>query len=89
MSWNISFVGRPENIVKALEEESTRQEGQSKVEFDSAKDSLIGLVKNNFTTDGEQPVLKLEAAGHGYTVDGVQKQRSLTVSLQTHYGKLV
>jgi hypothetical protein len=87
MSWSIQFIGKPENIAKALEDYSGKLSGQSKVEYDSALPHLVGLVKENF---GENPpLLKLEASGHGSVVNGEQKQRNLTVNLLSFYGNFV
>jgi len=87
MSWSVQFIGKPENVVTALEKESAKLTDQSKVEFDSALPSLIGIVKENF---GENvPLVKLVASGHGYAKDDVQVQRQLTVSVELIYGVLV
>lgn len=66
MSWSVTFIGKTDNIVKALEEQSTKFEGQSKTEFDAALPHLIGLVKQNYVINGDSPVLHLTASGHGY-----------------------
>ncbi len=89
MSWNITLIGKPANIVQALEDESQKMEGQSKVEFDSVKDHIAGIVAQNFETTIEQPLLKVTASGHGYAVEGEQKQRTAVVNIEALYGKVV
>jgi hypothetical protein len=85
MSWSVSKSGTPDEIVKALEKESTSLSGQSKVEFDEAKPSLVALVQQNFNKrDGASPpTLTLSAYGSGSSVDGEQVDRSCEVKL-TH-----
>lgn len=65
MSWSLTLIGKTGNIVKALEEQSTKFEGGTKLEFDAALPHLIGLVKENWN-NGVEPVMKLSASGHGY-----------------------
>lgn len=89
MSWSIAVIGKPENIVKKLEEYSEKFTDQTKVEFDSAKPHLIALVRENFVKEGIVPTLKIEANGHGYSRDGEQFQRQLKVSIESIYGDLV
>ena len=78
MSWNVTFIGKTENIVKALEAQSAKFEGLTKVEFDAALPHLVGLVNENWSK-GEtgNPVMKITAAGHGYDT-----YRQLTVNLE-------
>lgn len=83
MSWSITLIGKTDNIVKALEEQSAKLEGGSKVEFDAALPHLVGLVKENFNNIGN-PVMQLTAAGHGH-----DSYRHCTVSLQFLGGTLV
>lgn len=81
MSWNVSLIGTPSKICRALEEESGNLTGQSKVEFDSALPALQDLVNQNFHADEAEPVVSLEASGHGFSRDEEQVQRSLSVKL--------
>ena len=80
MSWVITFIGNTENVVNALGEHSTKPEGQSKLEYDSALPYLIGLVKENF---GNQiQVVKVNVSGYGYAANGEQKQRCCTAFIE-------
>ena len=88
MSWSIGFIGRTSKVVEALENESRKLDGQSKVEYDASLPHLVGLVKNNFE-QGEEPVVKITAAGHGYVSDGKHLQRETTVMIERFYGNLV
>ena len=81
MSWTAQYVGKPEKVVEALEAQSAKMSGESKVEFDDALPHLIGLVKENF---GFGYLVKLVASGHGQT--GEKPTRQLTVSLELIYG---
>lgn len=89
MSWSVSLIGNPDNIVKALEEESVRLEGTGncKTEFDAALPNLIGLVKQNYGNPNA-PFLKLVANGHGWA-SGELSYGSCYVSIEQLLGKLV
>ncbi len=86
MSWSISIIGKPENVANALTVQSEKFEGQSKVEFDSALPHFVALVNENF---GSGQLVKLTASGHGYAVDGEQKNRQCVCSLEVFYATLV
>lgn len=96
MSWSVSFVGKPEGIVAALQEESGKLTGQCKTELDDALPHLVGLVKENFHSNPDYaPMLNLEACGSGSAaVDPVSKEsrqndRSCTVKIERWYRKIV
>jgi len=90
MSWSINAIGKPENIVKALEAESTKMTGQSKVEYDDALPHLVGLVKQNFLgPDSEPPLIEVNANGSGYAKDGQQVTRDCAVTIKRHYTRMV
>lgn len=86
MSWSVTFIGKPEGITKAMEEQSAKLEGQSKVEFDTAKEHINGLLAQNF---GSQELIKLSANGHGTTVDGVPQSGRCMVSIEGIYGVIL
>jgi hypothetical protein len=85
MSWSVSFIGKPEKVIEALQKQSETLTGESKKEYDSALPHLIGLVNENFGTS--YPV-KLAASGHG-TVYADKSDRQLTASIELVYGLLV
>lgn len=87
MSWSIAFIGKPENVAKALEDNSAKLSGQSKTEFDAALPHLVALVKENFGQNS--PTLKIAASGSGYSTGGEQVQRNCTVSIESLYGTIV
>lgn len=87
MSWSITFIGKPENVANALEEQSAKLSDQSKVEYDIALPHMVALVKENFGDDS--PVIKITGNGHGYSVNGEQRQRQCVVSIERIYGTLV
>lgn len=87
MSWSINFIGKPENVTKALEEHSAKLDGQSKVEYDDALPHLIGLVKQTFGS--QSPMMNLKASGHGYSDKGEQVSRQLSCNIESHYGTIV
>ena len=92
MSWGVSFIGKPANVVKALEEVSGKEVGQSKIEYDEALPHLIGLVNQNFVNPDageEQPTIQIKATGSGYASNGVQMRRQLSVTIESNYVKLV
>jgi hypothetical protein len=66
MSWSVTFIGKPENVSKALKEHSEKIDGYSKIEFDAALPHLDGLVSQNFhANELHTPVIKITASGHG------------------------
>ena len=95
MSWSVSLIGKPENVVKALQDESLKQQGQCKVEYDSILPHLVGIVSENFVSEEGaknnyvQPMVKLDASGSGSASSTAQLQRSCTVKLEYFYSKLV
>jgi hypothetical protein len=88
MSWSVNFIGKQEKVVSALEEHSTKLDGQSKVEYDSALPSLVALVKQNFNKD-QHVIVKITANGHGHVSNGEEKYRTCSVSIENIYGVLV
>lgn len=90
MSWSVNYMGTTAKVAEALQAQSEKMDGQSKVEYDDALPSLINLVKQNFEPEGSaEPIIKITASGHGYAAEGVQKQRYFTVSLERVYNLLV
>jgi hypothetical protein len=91
MSWSVNYIGTPEKITAALNEQSTTLTGQSKIEFDAALPNLVGLLASNFTPPGVAPQLvKLDASGSGSAqTDGTQTSRTCQVTLTPFYAKLL
>lgn len=88
MSWSISLIGNPQKVIDALNEQSEKLTGQSKLEYDAALPSLRSLVAENFAP--VQPVIKITANGHGYENGQADKStRNCSVSIETVYGLLV
>lgn len=87
MSWSVSFIGKSENVIKALEAESEKLSGQSKIEYDGALPHLVGLVKENFGMVNQ--LFKVNASGHGYASNGEQINRQCTVNVEVFYSVLV
>lgn len=88
MSWSVNFIGHPKNVVTALQKQSEKMDGHPKVEYDAALPHLVGLVSQNFS-DTQEPIIKLSASGHGYAVNGEQKQRQCIASIEIFYAILV
>lgn len=90
MSWSIFFIGTPEKVVEALEKESEKMSGYSKIEYDDALPNLIGLVKQNFDKDAtHKGLIKLNANGHGYNNGTEDINRVCNVSIEGSYGVLL
>ena len=87
MSWGISYFGKPEKVAEALEAYSEKLTGVSKDEYDKALPNMVSLVKQNFGNEGA--LIKINAAGHGYAIDGVPQQGTCTVNIENVYGLLV
>ena len=60
MSWSVTFIGLRDNVVRALEENSNKLDGQSKVEYDAAVPHFIGLVRVRV----DCPYCGLQGVGH-------------------------
>lgn len=89
MSWTINFIGKPENVVTALEKHSNNLTGASKIEYDAALPHFVALIKENF---GSNPlIVKIIASGHGYehVEHGEQSYRQCSVIIEQIYGTLV
>lgn len=93
MSWSVSFVGKPENIVAALGFESAKLTGQCKVEFDDALPALVALVRQNFQNrEGPgyyAPTITLEASGSGTAENDKQMNRSCQVKIGNSQQRVV
>jgi hypothetical protein len=94
MSWSFRCIGKPPNVAKAIQDESAKQTGPSKIEFDDAMPHLIALVLQNFQDDiSLLPMIDFEASGSGMsqgTGDTLkQVYRSCTVSIKPFHSKLV
>jgi len=85
MSWSFSAIGTPEKIVEALETESGRLTGESKVEFDAAKPHLAALLRENRSEGATPVVLNLSASGHG----SGEKYRNCSVKIEQCHTKLL
>ena len=82
MSWSVTFIGESENIIKALNDYSTKLNGPSKEEFDHALPHLIGLVQLNFNK-AYPAVLKLNANGHAFSNSDGPQYSSCGASIET------
>ena len=81
MSWSISVIGTPENVIKYIEKESGRLTGDSKEEFDAAKPNIISLINMNYNTSYPQMAIEVTANGHRYTSD-YQKYGTCSISIK-------
>lgn len=90
MSWSVYLIGKPENVVKALNDMSGKLEGASKQEFDTALPNLTALVKMNFNNSGaEASAIRLSASGHSFS-NGIEPQYgSCQVTLENIGGTMV
>lgn len=101
MSWSFSAIGTPEKIAAALDEESGKLSGQSKVEFDDAMPHLQALLRQNFVAEGSgytPPLVEFSASGSGSALtprdpDGgltgevKQLQRQCSVAIKPMYAR--
>lgn len=78
MSWSINTKGTPEEVIKALEEQSNVLSGTSKEEYDSALPHLIALVKENIGGN-----INVSAYGHGSkNADGSFSDKNCQVDIK-------
>ena len=85
MSWSVSFIGKPENVAIALEEEKEKMDEQTRKEYEGALPHMVGLVKQNFSNI---PVVKIEASGHGFG-EGESEHRECRCHVEPFYTQLV
>ena len=70
MSWSIHFSGKAVDVNAAIHAESAKLSGKSKLEYDTAKPHLIGLLEMNQSEDatsGKGPdnfLVSVRANGH-------------------------
>jgi hypothetical protein len=85
MSWSVRFIGKPENVIGALDKHSETLTGQSKAEFDEAKPALQTLVRQHV---GQ--LVDLSANGHATFTNGEKSFGNCGVTLGAMYaGALV
>ena len=87
MSWSVLFIGKPEKVVEALNENSEKLSGYSKTEYDNALPNMVGLVQQNFGNDAQ--LVKIVANGHGFIENGHPKNGTLSIEISQIYGVLV
>jgi hypothetical protein len=85
MSWSVQFIGKPENVVAALDKHSESLTGQSKQEFDEAKPALATIVQQNVGG----PLVHVEANGHATFSDGTKTFASCSVKVSPIYVSVV
>ncbi len=89
MSWSVNIVGKSENVIQKLNDYSEKFKDESKKEYDDALPHLVAIVKQNFDNNSDNRFVKVEASGHGYSLNGATVSRSLNVLIQNNYGDVV
>lgn len=84
MSFSVSFIGKPEAIMRKLGEESERLTGQSKTEFDALKPALETILDQQVGNG----VISLNANGHASFSHGAKTFGTCSVEVKT-LGQLV
>lgn len=89
MSWSISFIGRPEKVVEALEGYVAKSgiSGPSAEEYEKALPLMVGIVQQNFGNEGE--LVQVSASGSGTYVGGEPKNSRCNVKIDNIWGVLV
>ena len=86
MSWSIQFSGKVSKVAKAIEEESERQTGMSKTEYDEVKDHLKKLVLTNSNIDEtKEHMVKIIANGHAYSKEGTITESHLNCQIEQFF----
>lgn len=81
MSWSVNYIGTPENVTKALDENSAKLQDKSKEEYDEALPHLKGLIAMNYNKQFAGMGIKLVAAGHAYTDGKDSAYSNCTISI--------
>jgi hypothetical protein len=82
MSWSNSWIGKPAAIKAGLARYGKTLTEASQREFEAVRPALETLLDQNGNKEGD-PVLHLDASGHGYTVNGERQYSQCSVSLRT------
>lgn len=78
-NWNVEFIGTAENVVKALEDYSTKLEGQVKTDYDTTL-SYMKLAVNSVGTSF--PIIKIRANGNSMIKDTKQSSKNFSCSVE-------
>ena len=90
MSWSVGFIGKVSNVVAALKAESDKFTGPSKQEYDASMPSIVALVEQNIRPAAiGEPVVKVEASGHGYVESGELRHNQVRVLVEGFNGSVV
>lgn len=92
MSWSIVFIGKPKQVVEAMQKETDTMSGASKTEYEQALPHLAALIGQNFAipeTEWNPPTMRISANGHGVFNEGKQVNNQLRVTIETLDGRLV
>jgi hypothetical protein len=85
MSWSVSFVGKPEKVIAALNADIAKLSDQSLAEYQDVLPHLTGLVEQ---AAGPRVCVRLRAAGHATRINGTKTEGHISVSLDQEYGLL-
>jgi hypothetical protein len=88
MSWSINFIGKPENVVKAIKAYGEKLSGASKDEFDSSSPKIIDLVEENMNKNGEV-LIKVVANGHAHFTENEKQYGYLNITIEPIVGNIV
>jgi hypothetical protein len=86
MSWSIKYIGKPEEIAKAIVS-LEMIDVNSKKEYDSVKAQIADLVLKNHGNPNQ--VLIVEANGHAYHQNDSVINSTFNLSIKAEYGTLV
>lgn len=90
MSWSVSYLGKAEKIVEALQKQSETLSDYSKEEYDAALPHMVALVSRNFNkNNSDYPLIRFSASGHGSKVNGEEVESNLQMNIEHVYSLLV
>lgn len=87
MSWSIELIGKPENLVVALDKHSESLSGPSKEEFDAVLPHAKGIIQQNYGPHAQ--LLRVKGYGSGYKPTPETEHRSCMLSVEPVVGQLV
>ncbi len=78
MSFSVSYIGKPDAIKRALDQDSARLTAESKAEFDAVKPALDTLLDQQVGPGA----IQLSAYGHANLTNGVKTYGTCSVELK-------
>lgn len=85
MSWSVTFIGKSDKVVEALQKNLEKLHSPTKEEYEAALPHMVELVSQNFE-NGNPIDMKIEAGGSAYIKDDKKESSSFWMKLERVWG---